>query len=162
MTADPDRTVPAGTGGGGKLRGWRTALLAAIARHRRFALSRGIAWGEYDCAMLAADCELAQTGHDPAAPYRGRYQTRAAGLRLVQADGFADYVDVFAARLPGIPVGHARTGDIVVIAGEPGAALGVVEGANIHAYAMRPGGRVEDATFGVAPLLSATRAFRVG
>lgn len=38
-------------------------------------------WGESDCAMFVADWTAALTGRDPAAAYRGRYDSEATARR---------------------------------------------------------------------------------
>mgnify|MGYP000927317090 CR=1 FL=1 len=54
------------------------------------AAARGFAWGTHDCMLFAADWARARTGSDPAAAWRGTYQTEAEAMQLVaQAGGLA-------------------------------------------------------------------------
>jgi hypothetical protein len=91
-----------------RLPGWRSALNGVIADHRR----RIFAYGSADCALLAADAVLAETGVDLAAGFRGRYATLREGLALMQAAGFARHTDMIAANLPERHPALLRAGDL--------------------------------------------------
>ncbi|MBP1806456.1 DUF6950 family protein [Rubellimicrobium aerolatum] len=126
---------------------WQARLVAVLAAAR----GRPFAWGTWDCALFTAACVEAMTGEDLSAPFRGRYRTRAGGLRVARAAGLADHVAVFAARLPEVAPGLARPGDVVVMAED---ALGIAQGRMAYVLA--------EAGWGLLPLDGATRAFRVG
>lgn len=44
-------------------------------------------WGRDDCALWTSDAVRAALGYDPAAPWRGRYKTRAGALRVLGPKG---------------------------------------------------------------------------
>jgi hypothetical protein len=145
-----------------RIKGWRTALFAALDAHR----GARFRWGEHDCALVAADAVAAMTGEDLASSYRGLYSTAAEALALLSENGFADAVEFAATRLPDVIGGpmKASTGDLAVVPvkgnstpehfqGVGNFALGVVTGATIKV--MTPRG------LGDVPLAAAVRAFRV-
>lgn len=138
--------------------GWRTRLHKAIGGHKRAAFE----WGAHDCAILAADAVLAQTGTDPAADWRGKYRTLAGGIRVLKrATGCADHVALAAKMFPEIAPAQAQFGDLAVLASPFGPALGIVQGAVILGYVTPPGAPIEDAVIAPVPFEAATRAFRV-
>jgi hypothetical protein len=124
-----------------------TAYMRATVAERKGAIT------EPDCALFAAGAVLAMTGTDPAAEWRNRYPTVAAGQRMLRRAGFTDHVALVATQLPEIPPAMARVGDIAVIASDGLSALGIVQGARI--YVLGPTG------VATVPLTSATRAFKV-
>ena len=94
--------------------------------------------GRHDCALFAAGAMEAVCGIDPAAPWRGRYITKAAGLRLVRRAGHADHVAVFAAALEEIAPAFAAAGDIAVVESDGAQLLAVVQGEGV--YVLQPSG----------------------
>lgn len=134
--------------------GWLTAYHAAIEEIRRTPFS----WDAHECATgLAARVVQAITGHDIAAPYRGRYNDAISAHGVVRDAGFATLADLVASILP--EYGHpseAHIGDIAAIADETpfGHALGVVNGDRIIVLTESGLGSVDRA--------KASRAFRVG
>lgn len=132
-----------------RLPDWRARLLA----YGRESAATAFAYGRFDCALFAAGAVQAMTGTDYAAPFRGRYRTRIGGLRVLRAAGHADHIALAAATLPACPVLRAQVGDLAVVAGDDGAALGVVTGEVI--WVLHPSG------LGHVRLSAATRAFRV-
>lgn len=69
------------------------------------------AWSRTDCACWSASAAQAMTGVDPAAPYRGRYDSYEGGLALIRADGFR-HMKAWADRWwPRIDPSLARRGD---------------------------------------------------
>jgi len=149
----------------GRVIGWQARLVTYMADCR----ARPFAPGRHDCALFAAGAVQAMTGHDPAATWRGRYQTQAGGLRLLRRAGHDDHIVLAATLFAEIPVMVAGPGDLAVIETEDspalgpefdpafgpalGPALGVMQGAAI--YVLGPGG------LGLMPRNAATRAFRV-
>jgi hypothetical protein len=109
--------------------------------------------GRHDCATFTAGAVHAMTRQDYMRGLRG-YRTQEEGLRKVQAKGFTDHVDYVASIFDEVQPSFAQVGDIAVVAGTSGDALGVVQGA--HIYTIGATG------LGVVPLTMATRAFRVG
>lgn len=137
---------------------WKARLIAYLAASHSTPFQEGI----HDCALFAAGAVEAMTGVDYAAPYRGRYKTTRGGYRILRKDGYADHVALCAACLPeirdatGAPQpSMAQAGDITVLEGTDGLALGVVQGEWIYVL---DAGR---AHIGVRPFRDALRAFHV-
>jgi hypothetical protein len=114
--------------------------------------ARPFAWGRWDCALFVAGAVRAMTGRDPMRGLRG-YRTLAGGLRKARARGYEDHIAAVAARFPEIPPAFAGPGDIAVVPGAPGLALGIVQGAQVYV----PGAQ----GLGLVSLTEAQRAFRV-
>ncbi len=83
------------------------------------------AWGTNDCAIFAADMVLAITGHDLAAPFRGRYRTKQGSRRILTTLGWTDVEAMADAMLPR-RLDRPRRGDVVLYDGAFGPFLGVV------------------------------------
>ena len=102
----------------------RLAETVASARERPFA------WGRHDCALFAADCVLAMTGYDPAAPFRGRYSTaRGAARSIRRVTGAREIGVAFGDALLGPRLTSpmlAQRGDLVLVPTPEGPAFGVV------------------------------------
>jgi putative hemolysin len=114
---------------------WRARLVDYLGRQAAAKFRPGTC----DCGLFAAGAVEAMTGFDPAARWRGKYRTLAAGFALVQADGYADHAAVFANLYPDIAPALAQIGDIAVLPGDAGStALGVVQGGGV--YCRQPGG----------------------
>lgn len=97
--------------------------------------------GQHDCATFATGWVRASTGRDISHGLAGRYRTYAGGLRHVRKLGFADHVALIAAHLPErASVADAMIGDIVVMPGDEGMALGICAGD--HAQVLSEGGLV--------------------
>jgi hypothetical protein len=133
-----------------RLPDWKPRLTAWLVQAAR----RPFAEGEHDCALFFAGAVEAMTGTDPAAAWRGRYPSTAAGLRLLRRAGFADHLALAAACLPEVPAAYARTGDGAVVETQDGPALGLVQGEMI--FVLGPTG------LRLVPRSLASRAFRVG
>ena len=99
------------------------------------------AWGTHDCVLGAADAIRMMTEEDPAASFRGRYDSRMGAARfLAQYGGLEEAVTaVLGAPLEGPRL--AGRGDVVLVEGGEGLTLAVV----IGAAAVAPG--PEGATF---------------
>lgn len=104
---------------------WPEILLATVEDRR----SKPFAWGENDCALFAADCVLAMTGEDFAAPFRGRYSTAAGSLKALKKFGGGSLESTATAAL-GEPISPrlAQRGDVVLFAAVDGPALAVCIG----------------------------------
>ncbi|MDP2738703.1 MAG: hypothetical protein Q8O82_08385 [Pseudorhodobacter sp.] len=133
-----------------RLPDWQPRLLAFIAS----SVARPFVYGQHDCALFAAGAVQAMCGVDLAAAWRGHYATRLGGIRALRRAGFRDHIDVAARQFAEVAAAAARVGDLAVVAGDDGPALGLVQGPMI--YVLRPGGGL-----GLVPLASATRIFRV-
>ena len=128
---------------------WKARLIAYLA----WSVLQSFGYGRFDCALFTFGAVKAMTGIDPGECYRGKYTTLRDGVALLRNDGFRDHVDLTALYFDEIPVAFAQAGDIAVVAGDDGPALGLLQGEYI--YALAPAGMK------LIPLLSATRAFRV-
>lgn len=117
-----------------RLYDWETRLTVYLSRIAR----EGFAWGRHDCALFAAGGVEAVTGHDPAAVWRGRYDTSAGGMRLIRAAGYRDHLDAARRLHPPVARSMILPGDLAVVEGDGGRALGIVQGTMI--YVLRPEG----------------------
>ena len=133
-----------------RLPDWKPRLLAFIAE----TAPRPLVYGQHDCALFAAGAVQAMCGVDLAAAWRGHYATRLGGIRALRRAGFADHIDVAARQFEAVAVATARVGDLAVVAGDDGPALGLVQGPMI--YVLRP-----DGGLGLVPLAVAEKVFRV-
>lgn len=111
--------------------------------------------GQHDCCLFGAGAIEAQTGVDLAAGWRGRYSSFAGGRRILRRAGYSDHVDLIAEVLPEDHISACREGDIAIVPGEDGPAVGVVQGAAV--YVLHPSGRL-----GLAPMMPVYRLFKVG
>lgn len=73
------------------------------------------AWGSHDCALFAADCVRVQTGIDPAADFRGRYDDARGAALALREHGAGTLLKTVTQWL-GKPtcVHHTKRGDIVM------------------------------------------------
>lgn len=106
-----------------RLPDWQ-ARFAALCDARR---STPFAWGSHDCCLWAADCVQAITGHDFAAPYRGRYDDAKGAAELLVRDGGVGAIASAALGAP-VPVSLATVGDVVLVQQEGRKALAVCNG----------------------------------
>lgn len=89
--------------------GWEKRLAALVEARERMPF----AWGSFDCALFGADAVLALTGSDPAAAYRGLYDTQlgaAVALRRICGGGVSQAVE--ANGWPEISPALAQRGDV--------------------------------------------------
>ncbi len=128
---------------------WQARLIAFIDQCKRTPFS----YGKNDCALFAAGAVKAMTGADPAKGFRGKYSTFSGGLKLLSKHGHKDHIAMTASMLTEIPVAQAQAGDIAVVPGEDGDALGVVQGEWIYILTVQG--------LALLDLLRAKRAFRV-
>ncbi|MDZ4094525.1 MAG: hypothetical protein U1D35_06395 [Paracoccaceae bacterium] len=128
---------------------WQPRLIEYLARIARQPLK----YGTHDCALFAAGAVEAMTGADPAARWRGRYSTVRGGLRHLRAAGYLDHITLCASLFTEAPVARARAGDLAVLPGPDGPALGVVQGEFV--YVLRAEG------LAWVELLAAERVFQV-
>lgn len=111
---------------------WPSRLMRAIEDHRH----KPFSWGEADCCLFVCDCILAMTGHDPAAPFRGRYRTALGAHRALLRYCGGGLGDIAAAcGYAEVPVAMAQRGDAVLLHApecQPeGKALGICLGVRI-------------------------------
>lgn len=135
---------------GARLPDWQSRLTGYLAETAR----EGFRFGSNDCALFAAGAVRAMTGSDPAAAFRGVYDTFEGGLKRLKKAGFADHVAVVAALFPPVPPAFAQVGDLAVVDTVEGPALGVVVGEMIACLGPKGLGHVSR--------LLAARAWTVG
>lgn len=133
-----------------RLQDWKPRLLAFIAE----TAPRPLVYGQHDCALFAAGAVQAMCGVDLAAVWRGHYTTRLGGIRALRKAGFRDHIDLVERQFAAVPAAQARAGDLAVVAGDDGPALGLVQGQMI--YVLRPIGGL-----GLVPVAQAEKVFRV-
>src|SRR4051812_23750010 len=90
---------------------WRTRLSQHIEAERL----RPFSWGEHDCCLWVGDCIRAMTGEDPAAEYRGTYDSAVGAIRRMrEVDGVRSPHELALKRLgPTKAWQFARAGDVV-------------------------------------------------
>lgn len=89
----------------------------AIQRAIAEAQGRPITWGRDDCCLWVAGIVRDLTGADPAAAWRGAYDSMGRARRKLGRPGVPAAIDAVAARegWQPVPLAAARTGDIGVI-----------------------------------------------
>lgn len=103
-----------------RLPDWQARLTAALMDKRH---------APGNCAEFAADMCLAMTGIDHAAAFRGRYSTINGGLRVLRKAGYSDHVDFVQKNFEEKLLVDVVPGDIVILDGDDGPTVGVVQGA---------------------------------
>ncbi len=134
-----------------RLPDWRPRLR----RYLKTCVGKPLVAGQHDCCLFGAGAIEAQTGVDLAADWRGRYTTFAAGYRILRKAGYADHIALIAAHLPEIQPLAARAGDIAIVPGEDGDAVGVIQGEAV--YVLAPNSQLA-----LVPMAPVLRLFRVG
>ena len=128
---------------------WKPRLVDYLAR----SVGTPFAYGQFDCFLFTLGAVAVMTGVDLTLDYRGRYTTLRQGVALARKRGLRDHVALVSRHFDEIPASFAQVGDIAVVAGADGPALGLVQGE--HIFALLPSGMA------VVPLTTAQRAFRV-
>lgn len=96
--------------------------------------ARPFAWGEFDCALGAAEAVLAMTGVDYAVEFRGAYFSKRDAVRLLAARGGLEALVTQALGEPLATPKLAQRGDVVLVdSGAEGPAIAVVMGAEAAA-----------------------------
>lgn len=121
------------------------------------------AWGTNDCALFAADAVLAMTDVDLAADYRGQYSdANSAAATMAKVTGGTTVEDVLLhaaaefALTEWPSVKFAQRGDLALLDGEEGLAVGVVYLNGVDAVFVSPEGLKR------RPVVECRRAWRVG
>jgi hypothetical protein len=107
---------------------WRARLVSYLA----LASGRTFRPGLMDCALFGAGGVEALTGFDPAADLRGKYRSIEGGYRALKAQGFASHTDFAASLLEPIHPAFAQAGDLAVLPGDGGDALGIFQGPSVY------------------------------
>ncbi len=100
---------------------WAARLHAALLARRRTPHQ----WGQFDCALCAADLVAAMTGEDFGARWRGTYSTEEEAETLLKMVGWGDLAGLADAHLPR-RLERPRRGDVVLADGLYGPFLAVV------------------------------------
>lgn len=131
---------------------WPVRLEEAISAARGMEFKTGA----HDCALFVADCVLAMTDHDFAAPFRGVYGDPEGAVRALAANGAED-IEAYLEGLLGLPVAPkaARRGDVVSFGTPEGVAIGVIDNTGLRFAAAGTRGLV------FLPLRTARRSWRV-
>ncbi len=106
---------------------WRTILAHFIDGRR----SRPFVWGQHDCCLFAADWVALATGQDPAASWRGQYDSALSAHRIAAPFGGTGGLVIHALKASGavyVDAKHATAGDIIIRDSELGDVTGVVVG----------------------------------
>ncbi|MGB1388678.1 MAG: DUF6950 family protein [Paracoccaceae bacterium] len=125
---------------------WQARLVAYLRSIQRLPH----VYGQHDCALFCANAVNVMTGEDYAEEFRGKYDTKKAGLLLMKEHGYSSHVALAADKLKAIPPAFATPGDLAVLKGN---IMGVVQGRFI--YVLTPD------NLAMLDLLDATRAFKV-
>ena len=131
-----------------RLPNWKTRLTTYLAE----VVDRPFKPGQHDCALFVAGAVQAMTGDDPARGWRG-YRSLTAGRRALAKRGYSDQVALAASMLPAIAPAMAQAGDVAVVAGDDGPALGIVQGEMV--FVLRREG------LAILPRLAIEKAFKV-
>ena len=128
---------------------WKPRLVDYLSR----SVGTPFAYGQFDCFLFTLGAVAVMTGVDLTLDYRGRYTTLRQGVALARKRGLRDHVALVMRHFDEIPASFAQAGDIAVVAGADGPALGLVQGEHIFALL--------SSHLAVVPLTTAQRAFRV-
>jgi len=131
-----------------RLPNWKKRLTAYLAE----VVDRPFKPGQHDCALFVAGAVQAMTGDDLAKGWRG-YRSLTAGRRALAKRGYSDQVALAASMLPAIAPAMAQAGDVAVVAGDDGPALGIVQGEMV--FVLRREG------LAILPRLAIEKAFKV-
>jgi hypothetical protein len=83
-------------------------------------------WGVTDCALWSASAVQEMTGVDPAAAYRGQYDTLVGSAHALREFGEGTLFKSFAAVFPEKPPSFAQRGDLVWYQNAVGVCIGDV------------------------------------
>lgn len=108
---------------------WPVRLARFLAAHE----GRAFQFGTHDCSLFAADWVREATGWDPAAAFRGCYDSRRSARRALHAYGAGPLRDTVTAILgsPRRGVLYGQRGDVALIRAGDRHALGIVTGGEV-------------------------------
>lgn len=106
---------------------WPGKLAAYIEAHARTPFQ----WGTFDCALFACNCIQEMTGVDLAPDFRDKYNSLASAQVAIHdyaGGGLAELIEKKTAEngMPGIKLGLASRGDVVLVKQDIGDALGII------------------------------------
>jgi hypothetical protein len=89
-------------------------------------------WGQNDCCWFANDAVLAMSGVDIAAKFRGKYDSKEAAYKIVKdyaKGGVVEFADKLLREhgVKEVELNFATGGDVVLVDGDYGDTLGIVE-----------------------------------
>jgi hypothetical protein len=94
----------------------------ALAGFLREATARRFEYGAHDCALFCADWVRLRKGVDPAAAWRGHYQTALGSARLIKRHGgLVALFDAYLSEAGAVRYASLRRGDVAIV--ESGGAL---------------------------------------
>ncbi|MFC0710739.1 DUF6950 family protein [Azorhizophilus paspali] len=102
-----------------RYRDWTARLGNTI----KAATERPFSWGETDCCMFVADCCVAVCGTDPAANYRGTYDSEIGAKRALIKHGCVE--DAMDAHFRRIDSRLAQRGDVALYESDDGRTMAV-------------------------------------
>lgn len=85
---------------------------------------RPFAWGVHDCCTFSSGAVEAMTGVDPMAEFRGRYRTKRGSAVALGRIGKGTLVATMDAKLEAVEPPFAHRGDIIMVGGGLGLAMG--------------------------------------
>lgn len=133
-----------------KITGWESKLVAYIREHG----NQPFRPGKLDCGLFFGGAVQAMTGENINKPFKGKYRTIEAAIKVANELGFENHVEYVASLYPEIPPLMAQRGDGAVLRDVEGLpALGVVQGASIYVMTLHG--------LSMVPLTEAIRAFRI-
>lgn len=112
---------------------WSERLMAYVESQRNTPFQ----WGTHDCCMFACSCIEAMTGEDPAAGFRGRYNSKATAFKIMKelyGTGLEKIVEAIAANsgVPEVDIRFHQRGDVVLARDKNGApAMGICLGPHV-------------------------------
>jgi hypothetical protein len=104
---------------------WAARLFDVIDTHR----DRAFVWGRHDCGLFASRCYDAMHGTDIEGALISEYGDEGGAARFLA--GFGGLHDAVVSRLGSPSQGRAVRGDVVLVDGEGGDALGICVGARV-------------------------------
>lgn len=85
---------------------------------------RQFVWGEADCCLFACDCVFTMTGIDPAAKFRGKYNSEMSAKKaLAKIGGIEQTMDKL---FPRVHFNFAKRCDLILYESELGQTVGLV------------------------------------
>ena len=108
-----------------RLDDWQTLLAEELSKPRSFS------WGKNDCCLFAGDIVQTITGIDPAATFRGKYDTALGAIKEIKRQGYEGVIDIANKTLGAhgweqVPIMMAQRGDVLCADIEDQKSIGVM------------------------------------
>lgn len=81
-------------------------------------------WGEFDCALFAANCVMLMTGEDPGSAIRGKYTDEVSAKKVLLKE-YGTLEQAWDSQLQRIETCMVQRGDVVVFNGDNGLTSGI-------------------------------------